>query len=251
MSPWNMAPLDDRPQIGTISVDPGSLDQHGVELLEMLTELGLTLPRELPADTPLQGWRVLSTQYGGITVLGAPVDGDRQRWQIGQAQRGYTDPAKRTFSVHPMAQQRRPSSRERAGGLILRWPETTRSAPTIDLLAVDIVNTGAERWHPQGDSFMVFANIRRRNGSKPDMYYGYVGGQNPALPLDPGEYVRTRVVIESFGWDQAEPGAYEVDAVLIDLGVSTSDPILIELTAQEIRDHAPRRPMPPPPPVPS
>lgn len=45
--------------------------------------------------------------------------------------------------------------------LALRWPEVTRSAPDLALLMIDVVNDGAERWHPQGDSFTVFASLTR------------------------------------------------------------------------------------------
>jgi hypothetical protein len=243
-----MTPLDERPQIGTIPVDPGSLDQDGVELDNLLAALGAERSAELPADTPSHGWRVLSTQHSELTVVGAPTDHEVHLWRVGQVQRGASDSATRTFSLHPVEQRCRPSNRERAGGLMLRWPATTRSAPDIDLLAIDIVNTGADRWYPQSDSFRVFADIRQPGTPTAGMFYGYVGGQNPGLPLDPGEYVRVRVAIESFGWGEAEPGEYEVHAVLIDLGLRSSEPVLVELSEHVIRDHQPRRSVPPTPP---
>jgi hypothetical protein len=245
-----MAPLDERPQIGTIPVEPGSLNTDGVELSDLLAELGVELPQPRPADTPPRGWRVLSTEYGGVMVLGTPAGDDRRMWRVGQVQRGYSDPAKRTFSVHPTPQLHRPSNKDRAGGLLLRWPDVTRSAPDVDLLAIDIVNTGAARWHPQGDSFVVIAELRLPGAPAGSSKYAFVGGQNPALPLDPGEYARVRVTIDASQWERAKAGRYEVHPTLVGLGLRSAEPVHVELTEQIIRDHLPRRPPPLPPPAP-
>ncbi|TFC63087.1 hypothetical protein [Cryobacterium sp. TMB1-7] len=127
----------------------------------------------------------------------------------------------------------------------------TRSAPDLELLAIDIINTGPERWLPQGDSFMVFAALQQSGGTQRGVYFGYVAGQYPALPLDSGEYARVRVEIDSSQWADVHAGPYELHASLIDLGMHCADPLQVELTEQVIRQHLPRHhfPGPPPPPV--
>ncbi|WP_166789269.1 MULTISPECIES: hypothetical protein [unclassified Cryobacterium] len=52
----------------------------------------------------------------------------------------------------------------------------TRSAPDLELLAIDIIITGPERWLPQGDSFMVFAALQQPGGTQRGVYFGYVAG---------------------------------------------------------------------------
>ncbi|PXA72164.1 hypothetical protein [Cryobacterium arcticum] len=246
-----MTPLDERPQVGTISVDPGCLEQRGEDLDVLLADLAVQ-DAERPPGTPSVGWRVLDTHDGHSTTIGAPVDDDGQWWRVGQIQRGSGEPVAATVWLHPSSQRRRPSRRDRAAGLVMRWPEVTRSAPDLDLLAIDIVNAGTARWHPQGDSFMVFAELRRPGGPAAGVYFGYVSGQSPAMPLDPGEYARVRVVIDAGQWDAALPGPIEVHAILLDLGLHADDPLTVTVTEQAIQDHLPKRrpPAPPAPPAP-
>jgi hypothetical protein len=239
-----MAPLDERPQIGTLKVIPGSLDLDGVSLEAILREISVELTEEPPTDTPRHGWRVLDSRDGEVTFIGAPVDDDREWWRIGWIERGRGRTTADSLRMYPLLQPRRPSARERAGGLVLRWPEVTRSAPDLDLLAIDIVNTGAERWLPQGDSFVVFATLQHPGMPPASSSYAYVGGQNPALPLDPGEYARVSVMIDSSQWEHAHPGRYEVHPVLVDLEVHGTDPLDVDVTERNISDHLPQRPFP-------
>jgi hypothetical protein len=234
-----MAPLDERPQIGTVKVISGSLDVDGVALEAILGELGVELTEILPAGTPQRGWRVLDFQDGEVTFIGAPVDDDREWWRIGWIERGRGRTTANALRMYPSLQPRRPSAKDRAGGLVLRWPEVTRSAPDVDLLAIDIVNTGAERWLPHGDSFVVFATLQQPGMPPANTPYAYVGGQNPALPLDPGEYARVSVMIDSSQWEHAHPGRYEVHPVLVDLGVHCTDPLDVDVTERNISDHLP------------
>lgn len=241
-----MEPLDERPQIGMIAVETSVLGQDGIELDVMLTELDLELSGEMPPDTPRLGWRVLTSVDGVASTIGAPTDDEGQWWRLGQIMRGQGESTLRLLALHPTSHRRRPSTRDRAGGLSLRWPAVVREAPDLDLLAIDVVNTGGERWFPQGDSFMVFAALRQPGGPAPAVYFGYVAGQYPALPLDPGEYARVRVVIDAGQWNDAHSGPNEVHAFLVDLGLHGADPLLVELTDQDIQSHLPRRPLPPP-----
>ncbi|WP_104163211.1 hypothetical protein [Cryobacterium sp. N22] len=242
-----MEPLDERPQIGMIAVETSVLAQNGIELDVMLTELNVELRGAMPTDTPRLGWRVLTSVNGEVATIGAPTDDDGQWWRLGQIRPSQGEPGPRLLALHPTLQRRRPSIRDRAGGLSLRWPAVTREAPDLDLLAIDIVNAGGERWLPQGDSFMVFAALRQPGGPAPGVYFGYVAGQYPALPLDPGEYARVRVVIDAGQWDDAHAGPYEVHAFLVDLGLRGADVLPVELTDHDVQSHLPRRPLPPPP----
>ena len=242
-----MEPLDERPQIGRIAVDASALEQDGIDLDAMLAELDVELSGERPTDTPLSGWRVLTTADGVLATIGAPTDDDGQTWRLGQVLRGQGKPIRRLLALHPTSQPRRPSAKARAGGLTLRWPAVTREAPDLDLLAIDVVNTGGERWFPQGDSFMVFAALRQPDGPPPGVHFGYIAGQCPALPLEPGEYARVRVVVDAGQWNNTHSGPNEVHAFLVDLGLRGADALHVELTDQDIERHLPRRPSPPPP----
>ena len=242
-----MDPLDERPQIGPITIDTGSLDDAGWELATIVSELDLQLTGELPVDAPHEGWRVLTSHDGDATIIGAPDDNDPQQWWLGQISHAQADAATRTVTVGSTTLPRRRSRKDRGTGLVLRWPEVTRSEPDLDLLAIDVVNAGSERWHPQGDSFLVFAAFRQPGGPVPPVYYAYVSGRSPAVPLDPGEYARVRVIIDAGQWAAVRPGRYEVHAALVDLSVHVTDPLVVDVTALDIQRHLPRRPVPGPP----
>ena len=236
-----MEPLDERPELGSIAVEADVLGQDGAELDALIAELHVDLAGEMPADTPRRGWRVLTTRDGAAETVGAPTDADGQWWRIGRVRRGRSEGAPSLLELQPTAQRRRPSKKDRAGGLTLRWPAVTRSAPDLDLLAIDIVNAGEERWHPQGDSFMVFAALGEPGTPAPGVSFAYVAGQSPALPLDPGEYARVRVVVDSGQWRDAHPGPYEVHAFLVDLGLRGGEPLHVELSERDIQVHQPRK----------
>jgi hypothetical protein len=240
--------LDERPQLGTLAVDSAVLAGEGLELEAILTELEIHLTGQIPADTPRVGWRVLTSRNGVVETIGAPTDDDAQWWRLGRVV-GTRGPTPQLLELHSASQRRRPSDKERAKGLSLQWPSITRSSPDLNLLAIDIVNTGEERWHPQGDSFMVFAALRQPGGPPPGVNFAYVSGQYPALPLDPGEYARVRVVVDYGQWTDLVPGPYEVHAILVNLGLHGSEPLQIQLTEQDLQDHRPRRTPPPPPPL--
>jgi hypothetical protein len=142
--------------------------------------------------------------------------------------------------VHPDTFPLRPSRAQRSRGLALRWPEVTHSEPDVDRLAVDIVNTGDGRWRPNGDSFHVVGMLQRSGGGEGASYFGFVGGTDPAWPLDPGEYARVRVTIDANQWRDIEPGPYQVHAVLAELGVRAETPLELELTEELIERHGPR-----------
>lgn len=237
-----MEPLDENPEIGPISIDPGSLEREGIELDELIPHLHLEESGDRPADTPSRGWRVLTTNEGAVEAIGAPADGDGRSWRLGQIVRARADSATARLSLHPASFPIRPSRKDRAGGLALRWPNVTLSEPDIDRLAIDIVNSQEERWYPQGDSFAVFAALCRAGDPAAGVSFGYVAGQSPALALDHGEYARVRVIIDTNQWDDIEPGPYEIRPILIDLGLHGADPLKIELTEEDIRLH--QRPKP-------
>lgn len=239
----------DQPQIGSITVDRAALSEPGTELASLLATLDLDVSTEaLPNDAPPSGWRVL-TRLDYAIVLGSPVDDGTRWWHIAQVSPP-RDGSPARMQVHPEPQALRPSRAERGRGLILRWPEVTRAEPDFDQLAVDVVNTGDERWRPDGDSFRAIGFITRPGDRLGTIYFGFVGDGPPALALDPGDYARVAVHLDANQWKHLDPGRYEISATLMDLGVRTETSLEVDLTAELIEAHQPppaRRPQPPAP----
>jgi len=122
---------------------------------------------------------------------------------------------------------------------VLHWPESTRSEPAFDRLALDVVNTGEHRWRPDGDSFTAIGFITRPGGGPGSGSFAFVGGGPPAFALDPGEYARVHVSLNPNQWEGLEPGRHEISAVLIDLGLRTVASLEVQLTAELIEQHRP------------
>jgi hypothetical protein len=237
---------NDWPRIGRIDVPPETLREPGTTLADLLAELGFREPRHDGAGLPASGWRVLA-RSGSSVALGAPVDESHDAWRIVQVRSD--DPASgcSQLHVHPDPEPRRPSRAECARGLALRWPASARGASDLDVLAIDILNTGSERWTPDGDSFHVVGSITRQGQKHGGFLFGFVQGANPSFVLDPGEYARTRVTIPPDQWRDLHPGAHEIHAVLAALPVTPTDPLAVELTQEMIDRHRPRRSAPPRP----
>lgn len=229
----------DQPQIGSITVERSALDEPGADLGTVLGRLGFEVPTEgVPDDAPRAGWRVLARRADGV-LLGAPTTDRPGWWTLAHARsRDGQPPA--DFQVHPEPQRLRPSRAERSRGLMLRWPEVVRSEPDFDRLAVDVVNTGDERWRPDGDSSAAIGFITRPGDGLGTSYLGFVGGGPSAVALDPGDYARVPVHLDASQWKDLEPGRHEISALLMDLGVRTESPLEVELTAELIERHRPR-----------
>jgi hypothetical protein len=242
-----MAPRDDREQIARIPIDTGAAERDGSDLGALLAELQADILGETPADAPAHGWRVLASQNGAASLIGSPADPGAEWWWVGQLVRAPGASVSASVNLHPSPQLRRPSSRERARGLVLRWPAATRSAPDFDLLAIDVVNGGTEPWNPRGDSFVVVGALRRPGESAGSVAFAFIGGQYPALPLDPGEYARVRVLIEPGQWAGLQPGRYEVHPTLVDLGLHGTEALPVDVTQHDIETRTPARPKSVPP----
>lgn len=231
----------DRPQIGPVDVDAAALREVGAEINVVLSALGLEITTALAVGTPIQGWRVLRGDTTSGLVLGAPVDEHAEAWRIAQVPPARDGAGSTSVTVHPDTFPLRPSRAERSRGLALRWPEVTRSEPDLDRLAIDVINTGDSRWRPIGDSFHVVGTLQRRRGEEQGgFFFGFVGGADPAFPLDAGEYVRVRVTIDANQWRDLQPGRYQVNAMLAQLGVRAESPLELELTEELIKRHRPR-----------
>ena len=230
----------DRPQIGRLDVDPQALREPGAELGVVLATLGLDAAAAPPAETLMQGWRVLRDDPANGLVLGAPLDARARFWRIAQVSPERDGTSRRRVSIHPDTLPLRPSRAERSRGLELRWPDVTRSEPDIDGLAIDVVNTGEGRWKPNGDSFHVVGLIQRSGAADEGAFFAFVGGSDPAFALDPGEYARVRVTINANQWRDIEPGRYQLHAVMAELAVRAETPLELELTEAVIERHRPR-----------
>lgn len=240
---------DDLPQIGDVAVAADALEGGGEPFDALLATLGRHEHVDLPAAAPRGGWRVLRRDHG-LTLLGSPADDAGANWWMARLP---SEPARSQDAfVHPDAFRRRPSRRERRAGLALRWPDTMLVDPDIDELAIDIVNEGDVRWRPNGDGFHASGALSRAGVAPGGLFFGFVAGRgDAAFALDPGEYARVRVTVESAAWQDLDPGAYEVHAWLVGLGLRTTSPLPIVLDEEQIERqrvrHAPRRAAPPPP----
>lgn len=54
-------------------------------------------------------------------------------------------------------------------------------------------------------------------------------------PLEPGEYSRVRVVTDSTQWRDVTPGAYDVHAFLVDVGLRSDISLRLDITPDDIR----------------
>lgn len=150
--------------------------------------------------------------------------------------------------LHDRVLPLRPSRADRRKGLALRWPDVTRTEPVVDQLAVDVVNTGEDRWRPNGDSFHVVGTIQPAHELETrGASFAFIMGQDPALPLDPGEYARVRVVIDANQWRSLQAGRHHLHAVLAELDVRTDEPLELELTDELTERHRARVGPPSPP----
>lgn len=219
---------DDSPQLGHVTVDRWALDEPGMPLRELAASLGLLVGDDEAGEAPVAGWRTLRRD-GDSVILGAPA-ASAGEWHLAQ---GRLSDAQPSLSVHDDPVRLRPSRAERRRGLELRWPSlATTDDPVTSGFVVDIVNAGAERWRPDGDSFLVMGGIV--TSDEQGFSFGYMSSGMPAaVPLDPGEYARTRVTVGVDVWARLEPGSYRLHAVLVELNLR-AEPLPITVTAEQI-----------------
>ncbi|MFD5213992.1 hypothetical protein [Microbacterium sp. NPDC058345] len=106
---------------------------------------------------------------------------------------------------------------------------------------IDIVNTGDRRWRPDGDPFLVTGVIASAGADGASAVFGFAGGQNAAVPLDPGEYARVHVRINDGEWERLGAGGYDLHAMLATLPVRSGTPLSFELTQAQIDKHRAQR----------
>lgn len=235
-----VSPNADDPQIGSLDVDSVALLGTGESLVSLLEQLGVEFADGSRDDVPADGWRVLRRQDSGGVVIGAPEGASAATWrvaQIGVDQFGAPAPP---VSVYPESLPVRRSRVERARGLVLRWAPLSQDEAANGVFVIDIVNTGEARWRPDGDPFLVIGDVRAPGTEDTVTSFGFFGGQNPAVPLDPGEYARVHVSINESQWRPLQPGRYELHAMLAMLPVATTTPLPLELTQEQIDQHRTR-----------
>jgi hypothetical protein len=230
----HMSTTDESPRIGTDDVDAAALDERGRPLADLVRSLDLIPPEDLPEAVPESGWRVLR-KHEGNALLGAPAQESGRWWIAGASWRkGYA-----TVDVHEETLALRPSRAERRRGLELRWPSVmvSDSAPTE--FFVDLVNVSDRRWATEGDSLKVVGVLTEVGADSFSFGWASSGGAS-GLALDPGEYARLPVAIESNDWERIEPGDRDLRAVVVGLGL-IADPLRVSITAEQIAGHRRRR----------
>ncbi len=216
--------------VGPADVDRAALAKQGIPLAELIATLGVSLDRSSATDAPPDGWRVLKRYQSGAMVIGAPTDPTAAVWRVAHLD---APNAGAVVMVHPDPMPLRPSRAERRRGLELRWPAVVTDNPVASGYFVDIVNTGASRWESDADGFYVvgaFTDV----GSTAFSFGWVASSQHRPVPLDPGEYARVPVSINPATWNSLEPGTYDLQAVLVSLGLQTTRPLLVEVSAELI-----------------
>lgn len=231
------APTDEWPQIGRTEVEPGSLDGPGRALADLLAELDIDIDESTRDEVPAGGWRVVRRHAGDAVLFAAPATAAPDLWHVGSATPG----ASRTLHVSPEPEKLRASRAERGRGLVLRWASHMFDAATPDDFIVDVVNDGGTTWWPDGDSFHVVGVFTEPGQST--FSFGWAGmHRDGGVPLRPGEYARVRVDINSGTWTELTPGTYDVQAILVDLGLRADPPLTVTLTKEAIAARQQRHP---------
>jgi hypothetical protein len=219
---------DDAPMVGPADVDRAALAERGVSLVKLIAALGVRLDRSSATDAPADGWRVLKRYQSGAMVIGAPTDPTAAVWRVAHLDAPNVGAV---VVVQPDPMPLRPSRAERRRGLELRWPTVVTDIPAPSGYFIDIVNTGIARWESDADGFYVvgaFTDV----GSTAFSFGWIESSQHRPVPLDPGEYARVPVSIIPGTWNSLEPGTYDLQAVLVSLGLRTTRPLQIEVSAE-------------------
>lgn len=221
---------DDVLQIGFVEVDRHALAGSGTRLTDLAAELEARLDPVSSADAQNDGWRIVRRQSGGPIVLGAPADEEGRTWRLAQVS---GDSAGRVVTLHPDPQRLRPGRAERRRGLELRWPSFLADVDESETYVVDVVNAGGTRWVSSGDTFHAVGAFTKPGITEFSVSWGGLQLQN-AVPLDPGDYARVIVDVESAAWSQLEPGEYDLHALLVDLDLRSSTPLRVRVSAEMI-----------------
>lgn len=224
---------DDSPQIGPADVDREALDEKGTPLALLIKELGVELGPDSDSDAPTEGWRVLRRHRGVATLLGRPLSPEGHRWRLARI-----EPNGRAgmVRVHPDTAMLQPSRAERRRPLEFRWPALMNTVGDLEDFAIDIVNTGSTRWFPNQDSFHVIGVFTEPGVTGFD--FGWVGSGTPrAVPLDPQEYARAPIHIDSAVWGGLEPGDYDLHPIMTGLSLRGDTPLRVTVSADMITRH--------------
>lgn len=232
-----MDSMDDRPQIGRADIDRESLSEPGTTLTALVEALGFEVDLASSEGAPEHGWRVLRRQIDDSLILGTPVSEDQQTWRVAYRR---SEEQSNLVRVHPEPAKLRPSAAERRKGLELRWPGFTDDIADPNDLVIDVVNTSGTMWVPSDDHFHAIGVL-----TEPDVTqfgFAYMSStQLPAVPLGPGEYARIPVHLDSNALSTHNtPGRYDLHVMITELGLRTTQPLRVELTAELIARHAAR-----------
>ncbi|WP_163620706.1 hypothetical protein [Microbacterium sp. B35-30] len=224
---------DDAPMVGPADVDREALAERGVSLAELVAALGVSLDLSSATDAPPDGWRVLKRYQSGAMVIGAPTESTAAAWRVAHLDAPNVGAV---VMVQPDPMPLRPSRAERRRGLELRWPAVVSENPVASGYFVDIVNTGSSRWRSDGDGFYVVGAFTNPGSTGFDFAW-VSSSQHRPVPLDPGEYARVPVSINPSTWNSLEPHTYDLQAVLVSLGLRTIHPLRVEVSAELIAQH--------------
>ncbi|WP_194421739.1 hypothetical protein [Microbacterium abyssi] len=229
-----MEPTDESPQLGDADVDREALAADGADLAALAEELGVQIDEQSAQGAPVDRWRVVKHHHSaGSILLGAPTDLENKSWRVAYVQ---TRAADAMIRVHPDVMPLRASRSERRRGLMLRWPETMTTRQVADDFFIDIVNAGHSRWIPDGDGFQAVGVFTEPGVTAFSFGWASSGGHR-AVPLDPGDYARVPVTVNSATWATLEPGEHDLHAILTGLDLRTDRPLRLDVSAEQIARH--------------
>lgn len=230
--------MDDAPRIGDLEVESDALTGGGTTLSELAEELACGVDETTTAEAPSAGWRVLRRLEGGTVYLGSPVDADHRTWRVAQVHPGEQSPVVR---VHPDTLDVRPSRAERRQGLVLRWPLFVAELADPSELAIDIVNAGTTRWTPENEGFRAVGALTAP-GETGFSFGWFSAAADRAVPLDPREYARVPVQLQlPSDPTSLRPGPYDLQVVVVELGLRLAEPLRVELTAELVARQVAKR----------
>jgi hypothetical protein len=218
-------------QLGNWEFEHSLLEGPGApwdDVVSVWLPAGNRLPPRAPDDFPSKGWRIVHTFHPAwayeVIILGAPSQGDPNRWVLVQLSR---DDNGWQFATPYSSFGPIPAREERRAGLRLDWAKTTYSMAKgfIPEINVVLVNESSREWTPSDeDTSHVQGLVLNQKGEQIGSGW-YVTGSTPRLPkLQPGQRTTLPVFRNNPELESLPTGDYQIVAFSAALNLRTLIP---------------------------